>query len=150
MEPMMQNDRIKFVVAAAALAVTAAMLPSGLFAAAPHPDATAPADPAVIAAGQALYAANCAECHSISKDGAVIYGPVLWGVVGKKAGTGSEYPYSDALKNSGHVWSAGTLDKWLEGPSDFIPDSAMPFIGIKNPEERAALIAFIEKRSVEE
>lgn len=107
-------------------------------------------DPAVLVAGQELFATNCAECHSIGKDGPIINGPNLWGVVGKKTGSGPDYPYSDALKNSTHIWSAETLDKWIESPSNFIPDNMMPFIGIKDPKERAALIAFIEKRSAEE
>ncbi|CAN5478360.1 c-type cytochrome [soil metagenome] len=110
----------------------------------------AAADPALIEAGTQTFITNCAECHSIGKDGADAVGPNLWGVIGRKAGSKADFAYSDALKASPVVWDAQTLDKWLESPANFIPDNMMPFIGIKDAGERAALIAFIMQRSSQE
>lgn len=101
----------------------------------------------MVAQGQRSYVANCVECHSIEKDGPAMKAPNLWGVMGRKAGSAPDYPYSDALRNSPVVWSGETLDHWLASPSSFIPDNMMPFVGIKDPAERAALIAYLAAQS---
>ena len=51
---------------------------------------------------------------------------------------------SSAVKNSGIVWDSPTLDKWLAQPQSFIPNTRMTFIGIKKPDERRDVIAYVE------
>jgi cytochrome c len=48
------------------------------------------------------------------------------------------------MMNSDVVWSPETLDPWLQRPSQFIPGSRMVFVGIRNPQDRANLIAFLQ------
>ncbi len=85
----------------------------------------------------------CAGCHSL-KAGEFRLGPPLDGVIGRRAGTVAGYRYSNALRQSGIVWNATTLDAWLANPKKFVPGSRMPFSGIRNDRARAALIAFLE------
>jgi cytochrome c len=136
--------------ASIALVVILALQPKPVSHAADAPRGDAAPDPAMVAKGQGLFAANCAECHSIAKDGAAINAPNLWGLMGKKVGSKDDFPYSDALAQSQIVWSTAELDKWIESPPTFIPGNAMPFVGIKDPSERQSLIAFIIKRASEE
>lgn len=93
--------------------------------------------------GQKIFATRCAECHSLTKN---IFGPELGGVVGRKAGSVPAYPYSAALKQSGIVWDAASLDKWLAGPQKFLPGALMPF-SVSDPRTRQDVIAYLQSES---
>ena len=91
--------------------------------------------------GQSAFEKRCTGCHALDHEKT---GPRLAGVVGRKAGTVSGFPYSDAIKNSAVVWNETVLDKWLTDPETVIPDSDMAF-RLDNPVERAAIIAFLKE-----
>jgi len=91
------------------------------------------------ARGQALYQA-CSGCHSIDEDD---IGPRHRGVVGRRAGSIAEYAYSPALKASGLVWDAATLDRWLTGPQELVPGTKMYF-SLSDPQKRADIIAYLQ------
>ncbi len=101
----------------------------------------ATADPAK---GKVQYL-QCQACHSLEAGGANKVGPNLHGIFGRKAGLTPGFNYSDELKNSNIVWSAETLDHWFERPSELIPGNRMVFVGIRNPVDRANLIAYLEQ-----
>ena len=104
--------------------------------------AFAPSDTnADAAAGRAAFERRCTGCHALDHEKA---GPRLAGVVGRKAGTVSNFPYSDAVKKAGVVWNEAALDKWLTDPDSVIPDSDMAF-RLDNAAERAAIIAFLKE-----
>lgn len=86
--------------------------------------------------------AICGSCHSVTS-GQLGAGPSLAGVYGRKAGSQAGYPYSDALKNSGIVWDAKSLDKWLQGPIQMVPGTKMVF-GIPDANGRKAVIEYLE------
>lgn len=88
--------------------------------------------------GKVLYQ-NCTSCHSIDENDV---GPKHRGVVGRKAGTAPDYAYSPALKASGIVWDASTLDRWLTNPSALVPGTKMFFL-LKEPQDRADIIAYL-------
>jgi cytochrome c len=88
--------------------------------------------------GKDLYQ-NCTSCHSIDEND---IGPKHRGVVGRKAGTVPDYAYSPALKASGIVWDATSLDRWLTNPSALVPGTKM-FFQLKDPQDRADLIAYL-------
>ena len=52
---------------------------------------------------------KCKACHQIGEGAKNAVGPVLNGVVGRKAGTYADYSYSDANKNSGVTWDEAYL-----------------------------------------
>jgi cytochrome c len=87
----------------------------------------------------------CAPCHSLEPDRNMT-GPSLAGLWGRKAGFLPSFErYSDALKASGIVWDDRSLDGWLTDPDRMVPDNQMPFNGIKNPKDRADLLAFLKE-----
>ena len=89
--------------------------------------------------------AKCKACHALVK-GKNKIGPSLYGVFGRKAGTAPGFKrYSPAIKKSGIVWNAETLDKYLAKPRDFIKGNRMPFAGLKTKADRDNLIAYLEK-----
>jgi len=88
--------------------------------------------------GKNLYQ-GCQACHSIEDND---LGPRHRGVVGRHAGSVADYNYSQALKNSGLTWDAGTLDRWLTNPSALVPGTKMYF-KLDDPQARADVIAFL-------
>jgi cytochrome c len=91
-------------------------------------------------AGRASFEKRCTGCHALDRDRV---GPRLAGVVGRKAGSVSGFPYSDAVKKSAVVWNETMVGKWLSDPEAVIPDTDMTF-RLDNPVERAAIIAFLK------
>jgi cytochrome c len=92
--------------------------------------------------GKTLYQA-CAACHSIDENDV---GPKHRGVVGRRAGSIADYPYSPALKRSGITWDEATLDRWLVNPSALVPGTKM-FFKIDDAQARADLIAYLKQQS---
>lgn len=87
----------------------------------------------------------CRACHQIGPDAKIAVGPVLNGVVGRKAGTYPGYAYSDANKNSGIVWTPEELDKYLTNPQAVVPHTKMIFPGLKDDQKRKDVIAYLEQ-----
>ncbi len=91
-------------------------------------------------AGRTLFATVCGACHTQDQNKV---GPLLDGVVGRRAGSVPGYPYSTALAQSGITWDADTLDKWLAGPQRFIPGAQMPF-SLPDALRRRDVIAYLQ------
>ncbi|HZB93849.1 MAG TPA: cytochrome c family protein, partial [Stellaceae bacterium] len=96
--------------------------------------------------GEAVFKRNCAICHAV-EPGKNKIGPSLAEVFGRKAGTAPGYSYSDANKKSGLTWDEPTLDKYLADPRGVVPGTKMLFIGLKNPDDRQAVIAYLKQES---
>jgi cytochrome c oxidase assembly protein subunit 11 len=96
-----------------------------------------PPDPT---AGRTLFATVCSACHATDRNKV---GPLLDGVVGRRAGSVPGYPYSTALAQAGITWDADALDKWLAGPQHFIPGAQMPF-SLPDALRRRDVIAYLE------
>ena len=91
--------------------------------------------------GKELFEKRCSGCHALDKEKE---GPRLRGVFGRTSGTVPSFQYSDALKAAHITWDAATLDKWLAGPEQFVPDSDMAFQLVK-ADERAEVIAYLKQ-----
>lgn len=101
----------------------------------------APPSQADPARGEAVYA-RCLGCHALAQDRT---GPHHCGLFGRKAGTVADFPYSPAMKRSRIVWNSTTLDRFLENPMRTVPGTSMGYDGVKDPGERAALIAWLRE-----
>ncbi|KAB7646177.1 c-type cytochrome [Polymorphobacter fuscus] len=93
------------------------------------------------AAGEKVFA-QCKTCHVTDK-GVNRVGPSLFGVVGRKAGTVPGYKYSAANLKSGLTWTPAQLNTYLEAPQKVIKGTKMAFGGLKKPQDRADVIAFL-------
>ncbi|HXU58636.1 MAG TPA: cytochrome c family protein [Verrucomicrobiae bacterium] len=90
--------------------------------------------------GEQIYH-RCQGCHSIDRNR---IGPMHKGLFGRPAGSVPGFDYSAAMKNSGIVWSATTLDLFLQGPRQMVPGTKMTFVGVPKAQDRADLIAYLE------
>jgi cytochrome c len=106
----------------------------------PHPSAAADA----VVNGKAVFASQCSTCHSNVRNGPVVMGPPLYGVVGRKAGSVGGFAYSPAMKSAGFVWTPDRLRAYLPGPRDYLPGVRMTYAGLKNPSQLDALIAYLD------
>jgi cytochrome c len=126
-----------------------ARLSSVLFAAAALCVATGTARGEDVTSPQELAFNNhCRECHTVDR-GDNRLGPTLYDVIGRKAGSLTGFSnYSSSVQDSGVVWDAATLDKWIANPNTFLPDNNMaPFAGVTDAKERALIIAYLASKS---
>ena len=88
----------------------------------------------------------CSACHTLTPADGNRAGPTLHGIFGRRIATAPGYAYSDALKGMDIVWSKETVAKLFEvGPAAYTPGTKMPEQRIGKPEDRAALVRFLEK-----
>jgi cytochrome c len=114
----------------------------GAAAAVPIANLLATAD---VAKGEAVFK-KCTACHTIASGGANGIGPNLWATVGKPLGGHAGFAYSDALKSKGGTWTFEALNEWLTNPKKYAPGNKMTFAGLGNPEERAAVILYLNSQ----
>jgi cytochrome c len=100
-------------------------------------------DAADSSAGEAVFKAQCAICHS-PVQGKNMIGPSLFGVVGRKSGSVEGFHYSAANKAADITWTPEVLDKYLTAPREVVPGTIMTYAGLKDDAKRADLIAWLE------
>jgi cytochrome c len=88
---------------------------------------------------------KCKACHQIGEGAKNAVGPVLNGVVGRKAGTAPDYSYSDANKKSGITWDEATLKEYLKNPRAKVPGTKMIFPGLTKDEDIDNVIAYLKQ-----
>lgn len=112
--------------------------------------AEGPADP------MAKYAGNpdaevfraCVACHTLDPDDGNRAGPTLHGIFGRRIASVPGYHYSPAFQQMDIVWTPDTVSRLFElGPSRYTPGTKMPEQTISNPEDRAALIRFLQSET---
>ncbi len=87
---------------------------------------------------------KCKACHKL-EEGANGTGPYLYGVVGRDVASANGFSYSGNLAPAADVWTPQNLQHFLENPAGFAPGTTMGFAGLKNIEDRANLIAFLDQ-----
>ncbi len=139
----------------ATLALLASLAPAASADTGPLSTFTPPADPALyeriaradVEAGAKTFDRRCATCHDAEKTGKHSKGPLLWNVVGRKAGSSPGFVYSDAMRRSGHTWTLDALDYYLADTERAVPGRAMDFVGIPDAKVRAELVAYLRTMS---
>ncbi|HZQ01459.1 MAG TPA: cytochrome c family protein [Reyranella sp.] len=91
--------------------------------------------------GEEIYH-RCLACHALKVNRV---GPKHCGLFGRKAGTAPNYQYSSAMKKYGVTWNEQTLDHFITNPMQVVPGTKMGYAGIKDPQERADLIAYLKQ-----
>lgn len=102
----------------------------------------AQADPA---AGETLWR-TCRPCHGL-EPGRHGVGPSMAGIVDAPVAAQPGYRYSPALAAMGGTWTVTRLDAFLENPRSDAPGTSMAYAGIRNPQDRLNLIAWLAQQS---
>lgn len=92
--------------------------------------------------GEAVFR-QCQTCHVVTA-GVNKVGPSLHNIIGRPAGQVAGFRYSEANKKSGITWTEQELYTYLENPKARIPGTIMAFVGIKDSQKRADLVAYLK------
>ena len=90
---------------------------------------------------------KCSACHMIASDGKNMIGPNLWGVIGRTAGSVSDYKYSKAMVAYAKNWSFEEMNAYLIKPQAYIKGTKMAFAGLRKEKDRASVILFMNSKS---
>jgi len=94
--------------------------------------------------GQLIFNNACRTCHT-TKEGDNRLGPNLHNIVGRKAGSLSNFGYSSAMKGADFLWDKEKLDSFIAKPDEVVPGNNMkPYGGLASAEDRTKLIAFLQ------
>ena len=96
-----------------------------------------------LARGERSLGGKCVACHSWTEGGANGTGPALYGVVGRDIGSVGGFNYSRAFQATEGDWTYERLDAFLQSPKNYISGTNMSFAGVRNENERAAIIAYL-------
>lgn len=105
-------------------------------------DMTKAGQEAVVKAGEVMFQHRCRVCHSNDMKHPS-YGPPLKNIIGRKAGSVIGFNYSDALKNSGIVWTKEKLRKWIEDNKSVMPGTRMRHIGVTDKTEQDFILHYL-------
>jgi cytochrome c len=102
--------------------------------------------PAANVTAGATVAEKCKSCHNLDNGGPNLTGPNLYGVEGRKPGSHPGFAYSNAMTDfagKNPAWTYDLLYQFLKGPQAFMSGTKMTFVGLKKPEDRVNLIAYL-------
>jgi len=101
-----------------------------------------------VAKGERLFQ-MCSSCHGFEKGELSPAGPSLYGIAGRKVGSLDSYPYTQALASQTVNWTVKQFDDFIASPQDVFPGTGMAYSGLKNSEDRDALIIFLATKALE-
>ena len=90
---------------------------------------------------------KCTACHMIAADGKNKIGPNLWGVIGRKAGSITDYKYSKAMVAYAKEWTFEEMNSYLIKPQAYIKGTKMAFAGLRKEKDRASVILYMNSKS---
>lgn len=92
----------------------------------------------------------CAACHNFEKGAPHKLGPNMWDKMNALIASKEGYAYSDALlakKNDGIQWTYEEMNAFLWKPKTYAPGTKMSYIGMRKPQDRADIIAWLRTLS---
>lgn len=90
---------------------------------------------------------KCVSCHAAEKDGQNRVGPALWNVLDRSIAGKGDYNYSQVFQKHGGTWTEEQLFRYLHKPSKYMPGTRMVFAGIKEKEDLADLVLYLNNLS---
>lgn len=91
--------------------------------------------------------AQCVACHTFDAGGANRIGPNLHDAFGRAVGSHAGFEYSEQMRAHGGAWDYIALNDFLLSPARDVPGTKMAFAGIRNEQDRVAMIAYLRSIS---
>jgi cytochrome c len=102
--------------------------------------------------GAAIFARECAACHMIGDGARNRIGPHLNGLFDRGAAAVQGFNYSRSITRMGSdglQWRFDTLDAYIDNPKALVSGTRMNYRGLKDPAERADVIAYLRDYSAQ-
>jgi hypothetical protein len=107
----------------------------------------APALAADANAGKSVFRERCSVCHTAeSGDNGGAQGPSLIGILGRRAASAPQFPYTTSLRDSKLTWDSATLQRFLAAPTRMVPGTSM-VLAVPAETDRSNLIAYFQSVS---
>lgn len=90
---------------------------------------------------------RCVSCHNAAPGAGNLQGPNLWDIVDRDIGSYDGFSYSAAMAGLEGDWTYENLDHFIANPRGWLDGTAMAFAGIRNDEDRADLLAYLQTLS---
>jgi len=100
----------------------------------------------LVARGERLIS-QCSSCHTFDAGGPNRIGPNLHDVFGRAVASHTGFEYSEALVSHGGAWDYLALNDFLQSPATAARGTRMAFAGVRNENDRVALIAYLRSIS---
>ncbi len=100
----------------------------------------------LVARGERVMA-QCRSCHTFEAGGADGIGPNLHDAFGRAVASHAGFDFSDAMEAHGGIWDYLALDEFLRSPAQAVRGTKMAFAGLRNEQERVAMIAYLRSIS---
>jgi cytochrome c len=98
----------------------------------------------ITASGQQVYNNACRTCHT-TREGDNRFGPHLFKIIGRKAGSLPDYGYSNAMKGAGFVWDEEKLKRFIATPDALVPGNSMkPYGGLASTDDAERIVSFLQ------
>ncbi|MEO1918351.1 MAG: c-type cytochrome [Paracoccaceae bacterium] len=89
---------------------------------------------------------RCLSCHMVGEGAFNRTGPHLNDLFGRAAGSIEGFSYSKDMERTaagGLIWDVENLEAFIENPKALVSQTKMRFKGIKDPEDRVNLMAYL-------
>jgi cytochrome c len=96
------------------------------------------------AKGRGAFVRQCAICHTVDQGGPNRFGPNLFGILRRKAGTVAGFGYSRAFKaTASWDWNADLVAGWIGAPGVMVPGTAMGVFQGVAQSDRDDIVAYL-------
>ena len=96
------------------------------------------------AKGKSAFVRQCAICHTLEQGGPNRFGPNLFGVLHRKAGTVAGFDYSRAFKAAASWdWNEDLVAGWIAAPGVMVPGTAMGVFQGVAQNDRDDIVAYL-------
>jgi len=97
--------------------------------------------------GERAFERQCAICHTVDRGGPNRFGPNLFGILHRKAGTVAGFDYSRAFKTTATWdWNEDLVAGWIAAPGQMVPGTAMGIFQGVAQVDRDDIVAYLATR----